>query len=455
MHGEAVGWANTTDPDPLCFVPNCIATHAFRSYGKHVTDLGTLPGGTVSQALWNTDSGLIAGWSENGETDPTAPGFAELRGVLWRKDKIIDLGVLPQGGYESLANAVNNRGQVVGFAFNLVPDSCSLIGFPTQTRAFLWQNGAMQDLGTLGGPDAIAELINDRGQISGTSYIESTDPATGCHKLHPFFWQNGLMLDIGTLGGTAGDVRAINERGEVVGFWNLPGDQTFHPFLWKQQKLIDLGTLGGETGETNWINGRGDIVGKADLPGPFPQNHDAVLWKKGKAIDLGVLPGDSCSNAYFINSRGLIVGTSENQYLCSILIGQHAFLKEPGKPMVDLNTLIPAGSSLDLTHAVAINDRGEIAGFGVPRGCAPEDFELCGHAYVLIPCGMEEGCRNSDHGDSTIASPILSRKQAESGSAAKSIPEQWRNRFRPTRSPLERPIVPPQVAPNQTKGGFE
>ena len=174
MHGEAVGWANTTDPDPLCFAPNCIATHAFRSYGNHVTDLGTLPGGTVSQAVWNTDSGLIAGWSENGETDPTAPGFAELRGVLWRNDKIIDLGVLPQGGYESLATAVNNRGQVVGWAFNLVPDSCSLIGFPTQSRAFLWQNGAMQDLGTLGGPDAIAELINDRGQISGNAHPTST-----------------------------------------------------------------------------------------------------------------------------------------------------------------------------------------------------------------------------------------------------------------------------------------
>jgi hypothetical protein len=54
--------------------------------------------------------------------------------------------------------------------------------------------------------------------------------------------------------------------------------------------------------------------------------------------------------------------------------------------MVDLNTLIPPGSSLQLTFAIAINNPGEIAGFGVPVGCAPQDVGLCGHAYVLIPC---------------------------------------------------------------------
>ena len=44
--------------------------------------------------------------------------------------------------------------------------------------------------------------------------------------------------------------------------------------------------------------------------------------------------------------------------------------------MVDLNTLIPAGSSLALTYAVAINNDGMIAGFGVPPGVPPEDYEF-------------------------------------------------------------------------------
>jgi hypothetical protein len=62
--------------------------------------------------------------------------------------------------------------------------------------------------------------------------------------------------------------------------------------------------------------------------------------------------------------------------------------------MADLNTLIAPGASLNLTYAVAINDRGEIAGFGVAPDCAPQDYELCGHAYILVPCGVGEECTN-------------------------------------------------------------
>jgi len=79
-----------------------------------------------------------------------------------------------------------------------------------------------------------------------------------------------------------------------------------------------------------------------------------------------------------------------------IEVGEHTFLWEGNGPMVDLNTLIPAGSSLQLTYAVAINDRGEIAGFGVAPGVPPENHETEGHAYILIPCDENhpnlEGC---------------------------------------------------------------
>jgi hypothetical protein len=53
--------------------------------------------------------------------------------------------------------------------------------------------------------------------------------------------------------------------------------------------------------------------------------------------------------------------------------------------MFDLDKLIPAGSSLKLSHALAITDRGEIVGLGVPPGCPRSQDEVCGHAYVLIP----------------------------------------------------------------------
>jgi probable HAF family extracellular repeat protein len=226
--------------------------------------------------------------------------------------------------------------------------------------------------------------------------------------VHPFLWKDDNMLDLGSPGGTDSEPTALDESGEVVGYSTLPGDSTTHPFLWRRGQLIDLGTLGGDTGTTNWINDCGDIAGKADLPGPAPQNHDAVLWRNGKMIDLGVLPGDACSNAYFVNSRGQVVGTSEDRKLCSIPTGQHAFLWEKGGPMVDLNTLIAPGANLRLTFAVAINNYGEIAGFGVPPGCEPQDYGLCGHAYVLRPCKEHEDCTNSRvWDDSTVFSPAI------------------------------------------------
>ena len=392
--GTAVGWSNITDPDPLCYVPNCIATHAFKvGRGGEVTDLGVLPGGTVSQALWVTANGLIAGFSQNGQTDPSVPGgVPENRGVLWRDGKIIDMGTLPEGGFGSLAVAVNNRGQAVGLASNTVPDPFSLVGGATQIRAFLWQDGVMKDLGTLGGPDAFAQLINDRGEVTGISY-PPIDPAIGTPVVHPFFWRNGNMIDVGSLGGTDSEPTGLNQNGEVVGFSSLAGDAKTHPFLWRRGDLKDLGTLGGNNGTTNWINDRGEIAGKADLPGPVPQDHDAVLWRNGKMIDLGTFPGDSCSNAYFVNMRGQVVGTSENRDLCHMGVGEHAFLWQHGH-MIDLNTVIPPGASLQLTYAVAINERGEIAGFGVPTGCDPKDYEICGHAYVLLPCDHDDECVN-------------------------------------------------------------
>jgi probable HAF family extracellular repeat protein len=400
--GTAAGWADTSTPDPYptaCFNPDCFVSHAFQSQNGVVKQLGGLAPGWSSAAFWISGSGLIAGWSQNGAIDPLVP-IPEIHGVLWKNGDITDLGTL-DGGYDSFATAVNNSGQVAGGALNLVSDPFCLFapGFcVTQTRAFLWREGVMHDLGTLGGPDAIANFVNERGQAAGssyTSYAPNSDNGTcppGVPTQDPFFWEKGQMIDVGTLGGTCGLPLAFNNRGQLAGQSSLAGNLTFHPFIWsKSQGIRDLGTLGGDTGTTEWISDAGEVLGKADLPGPQPQTHDAVLWKGDSITDLGTLPGDSCSLAYQINSRGQIVGTSEPLSFCPgpctvNCAGVHAFLWENGGPMVNLNDLIAPGSSLQLTYAVAINNRGEIAGYGVPPGCSLADYGTCGHAYVLIPC---------------------------------------------------------------------
>ena len=101
--------------------------------------------------------------------------------------------------------------------------------------------------------------------------------------------------------------------------------------------------------------------------------------------DLGTLGGNSCAAA--INSKGQIVGSSDVQTSTFT----HAFLWEHGGPMIDLNTLIPASSSLQLITAFNINDRGEIVGWGVPADV--QDPHFGGRLFLLLPCGSdEEGC---------------------------------------------------------------
>ena len=357
-----------------------------------MTDLGALPGSNenFSNPGSINASGEITGGSENGIIDPVS-GFTELRAVLWKNNRILDLGTL--GGNHSAGTAINSRGQVVGFALNATPDPLSFFEFGlangTQTRAFLWQDGVMQDLGTLGGPDALAAFVNDRGQVAGASYTDSVvNPATGVPTVDPFLWQNGMMMDLGGLGGTnSGMVNGLNNRGQVVGASNLAGDQTFHPFLWtKPGPMQDLGTFGG-SGAASAINDAGEVVGSANFAGD--QAGHAFLWKKGNMMDLGTVDGDTCSVASANNAEGQIVGMSFN---CDYST-QHAVLWQNGQ-IIDLNTLISPNSALYLTRALAINDRGEIAGIGNPPDCFFDPG--CGHAFLLIPCDENhpgiEGC---------------------------------------------------------------
>src|SRR5229473_3054973 len=270
--------------------------HVFRWEVGESTDLGTCPGGTSSCSQWISDRGWIVGGATIGEIDPLA-GYPAVHATLWRNGQIQNLGTF--GGYQSYAWSVNNLGQVVGFASNTTPDQSTGNVFAfgaTQTHAFLWQNGRMQDLGTLGGPDSTALVINERGQITGMSMTSSAiNPNTQLPTIDPFLWENGKLIDLGTLGGAYGYPNMINSRGQIVGESDLAGDQTWHPFLWENGVLKDLGTLGGSYGEARWINDAGDAAGWSLFAGD--QVGHATLWKEGKVIDLGATADFPCSYA--------------------------------------------------------------------------------------------------------------------------------------------------------------
>jgi probable HAF family extracellular repeat protein len=360
--------------------------HAFRWRDGIVTDLGALVAGQDSAGISINEKGDIAGFSKNATIDPYT-GLPEIRAVLWKDGNILDLGTL--GGNESFTNSVNNRGQVAGFAQNSVKDPLNLFGLGTQSRAFLWDEGKMQDLGTLGGTDSWGAYVNDRGQVAGFSYTDTmTNPDTGLPTLHPFIWENGEMKDLGTLGGTqVYAVNGLNNHGQVVGIMTLAGEKVSHGYFWNGKKLVDLGTFGGDTSQAEWLNDAGEVVGQADYSTPCPgcvspTIHKAFLWKNGVMTDLGTV--DKCSAAYGINSQTQIVGASG---LCGIPV--HAFLWEHGS-IVDLNTLIPPDSGLQLVYGLYINDRGSIVGLGVPPGIPVENVESQGHAFLLIPCDRDD-----------------------------------------------------------------
>lgn len=234
---------------------------------------------------------------------PDEPAVA-CHAIVWQQGKLTDLGTL--GGLNSAAQnqGLNSQGDVVGVSEVTALDPTSPTGSP-QFHAFLWRHGRMIDLGTLNGaPDSVATAINDRGQVVGVSDKDSNaDGGDG------FIWQDGGMRPLGTLGGSSTTPLAINNGGQTVGHSQLQGDVTAHAFVWQHGRMIDLGTLPGDGfSEAFDITDQGHVVGTSCSS----DGCRATLWHNRRVVDINTLlptaSGWQLFDAEAANSRGQIVG---------------------------------------------------------------------------------------------------------------------------------------------------
>jgi probable HAF family extracellular repeat protein len=238
------------------------------------------------------------------------------------------------GGNNGQASAINNSGQVVGYAENGIVDSTCPNGI-TNNRIdlpVLWDKGKAQALPTIGSdPDGVAFGINSQGQAVGYS-------GTCTAANYGVVWENGTATPLPDLGDPGAIAYAINSHGQIVG-----------------QAVNSDGT-------------------------PL-----AALWQNNTATSLGpLLPGDVASFATSINNRGQVVGSSFN----SENSWSRGLIWRDGVT-IDLNTLFPASSHLFVISASNINDSGQIAGMAVDMA-GPNAGNIV-HAFLATPVDEDLG----------------------------------------------------------------
>jgi len=312
-----------------------------------ITDLGVIDSNGYSIA-----KSVNAGGQVTGAAGTTNTNLSEA--FLYSNGAMSSLGTL--GGNSAIGNAINASGQVAGYSTNA----------SKTYRAFLSSAGSMKDIGDLGGGSAVAYGMNDLGFVVGSAVTKNGEN-------HPFLYRNGKMVDLGTLGSKNTDwwnvAQAVNNSGVVAGT-SYDATGNFFGFVWKTGKMTKMGTLGGAWSQVYGINSKGQVTGLA-----YTKNGSAHAFIANCGScplkDLGTITGSTSTVwGFAINDSGVVVGqtTFQNTY--------HAMVYRGGK-MKDLNSMIPAGSGWELTEANGINSAGQIVGMGTIHGQE--------HGYLLTP----------------------------------------------------------------------
>lgn len=267
----------------------------------------------------------------------TAPGSVS-KGYLWRRGVTTDLsalGIVHAGG-------INDKGQV----------ACTL-----QTgRACIYFSGMVQDLDPTG-IGSYATAINNKGVVAGAYTYDLAKS-----RFTAAIFTDGKIESLGVPGDLNGNsgAQAINDAGQVVGTGG-GGIQRSNGFLYSNGVVTVMGDFGGEFSDAYAINREGWVVGFGTAP--LGDSHGYV-YRNGKLVDL-LQYGAGSANG--VNDEGVTVGEGTR---CTDICVTYPFVYKRGV-FDDLNArLDPAtGAGWIRQSAIAINNRGQILGYGTnPNG---------------------------------------------------------------------------------------
>ena len=240
--GQIVGWMEP---------PDTLGRRAYVHDGQQVTDLGTLPGGSFSQALAINEQGYVVGvWGsvQSGKAPP-------IEAFIWKDGVMTGLGA-DLGTATSWAVDINESGQVTG----LVSESAGTF----DGNAYVWEDGAVAVLPQVPGAYMSAgSAINNHGDVTGWAKV--INPQTGAIENRGFVWIDGQMTVLEPL---PGFVRAagidINDSRQVVGVsWSSNASQGF---IWQNGVQTELNDLIPDEAAVRFdgpagINNTGQIAG--------------------------------------------------------------------------------------------------------------------------------------------------------------------------------------------------
>jgi probable HAF family extracellular repeat protein len=357
-----------------------------------VQDLGVQHPDNLGMAMGLNNYGWTLTMDQLLDHSATSTLFPAVQGTVRISIRDLNLPLGTLGGTNSSINwnGINDRGEAVGMSETSVsdPNGEDLCGFGTHATClpFLWQNGVMQALPTLGGNNGQASAINNSGQVVGyaeNGIVDSCPAGVTNNRVDkPVLWHKGKAQPLSTIGNDPDGVAfGINNHGLAVGYSGTCTAANF-AVVWENGTATPLPDLGTPGAIAYAINNHGQIVGQGVNPDGTPL---AAIWENNTVTSLGgLLPGDVASFATSINNRGQVVGSSFD----SSANWSHGLIWQNGV-MTDLNTLFPASSHLFVISASNINESGQIAGMAVDMA-GPHAGQIV-HSFLATPVDEDQG----------------------------------------------------------------